>query len=40
MRSGGAHAREKLDCALEIFQRIGAKKDTEKVLTKKELLVT
>jgi tetratricopeptide (TPR) repeat protein len=32
-------AREKFDCALEIFERIGAKKDIEKVLNKKELLV-
>jgi tetratricopeptide (TPR) repeat protein len=32
--------REKFERALEIFQRIGAKKDVEKVLTKKELLVT
>jgi tetratricopeptide (TPR) repeat protein len=32
-------ALEKLESALEIFERIGAKKDLEKVLTKKELLV-
>ncbi len=32
-------AREKFDCSLEIFERIGAKKDVEKVLSKKELLV-
>ncbi len=32
-------ALEKLESALEIFQEIGAKKDVEKVLTKKELLV-
>jgi class 3 adenylate cyclase/tetratricopeptide (TPR) repeat protein len=34
------NVREKFECALEIFQRIGAKKDVEKVLAKKELLVT
>jgi tetratricopeptide (TPR) repeat protein len=32
-------AREKFDFALEIFERIGARKDVEKVLTKKELPV-
>jgi tetratricopeptide (TPR) repeat protein len=32
-------AREKFGWALEIFERIGAKKDIEKVLNKKELLV-
>jgi tetratricopeptide (TPR) repeat protein len=32
-------ARQKFDCALEIFERIGAKKDIEKILSKKELLV-
>jgi tetratricopeptide (TPR) repeat protein len=32
-------ARQKFDCALEIFERIGAKKDIEKVLKRKELLV-
>jgi predicted ATPase len=31
-------AHEKFDCAFEIFERIGAKKDVEKVLNKKELL--
>jgi tetratricopeptide (TPR) repeat protein len=32
-------AHEKFDCALEIFERIEAKKDVEKVLSKKDLLV-
>jgi tetratricopeptide (TPR) repeat protein len=32
-------AHQKCDYALEIFERIGAKKDIEKVLNKKELLV-
>jgi hypothetical protein len=34
------NVRQKFESALEIFQRIGAKKDVGKVLTKKELLVT
>ncbi len=34
------NAHQKLECALEIFQRIGAKKDVAKVLAKKELLRT
>ena len=32
-------AHQKFDCALEIFEKIGAKKDVEKVLAKKKLLM-
>ncbi len=35
----GKNARERFELALGIFQRIGAEKDVEKVLNKKELPV-